>query len=224
MEALKAIGAWFAAGNPPHWVLFTLAFYMLGNQVLPQVPKLKANRAIELIFNVANKLLLPIFGRFPVLGPFLAMLDTPETKPAVAVPPALPPAPSLLLFVFLALGVASCASGTDGLRQACAAADTAITGGYQTTVTWYGADEAKIRATLTPATVATNAATFKAHQAIANKVLEALDAAVASKRAVCDLIPAIDAGAKADVKALIVEVVNVATAVASATNLIMGAL
>ena len=71
------------------WLLFGL--YAVSKETMPKTDKFKANSPLEAVFNVANKLLLPVFGKFPLLGPLLEALDTPSTSPVVV--PASPPPP-----------------------------------------------------------------------------------------------------------------------------------
>lgn len=77
--------SWLHAGTPPHWIWIAFALYVLDRDILPKLPT-RANSILEVVFNQLNKLLLPIFQKVPALGPFLALLDTPE-KPAPAAKP-----------------------------------------------------------------------------------------------------------------------------------------
>lgn len=116
-----------------------------------------------------------------------------------------------------------CAPGTNGLRQACANTDELLTSSYNLAASWYHADQARIRDKATT-DKAQAEAMLEADEKIASKVLGSLDAAVSSKRAICDLIPAIDAGMKKNVPSLILSLLQIASDVRSAVAALQGVL
>jgi len=115
---MQSIWNWLLAGAVPHWVWIAFSVYELGNTLLPKTSKYRANGTVEAIFNVANKVLLPIFGKFPVLGPLLHTLDTPELPGTVTT--TLPPNAAWLIRP-LALACVSCATPYGQAYTACIA-------------------------------------------------------------------------------------------------------
>lgn len=122
----------------------------------------------------------------------------------------------VVLLLGLGLSLSACAPGTDGLRQACATTDEVLTGAYQASSALYHQHEQNLKAQVTPQNLADIKAKWEHDAALYDKVLAALDAATASKSAVCALAPAIDAGLKKDIAALIVQVVAIADQVRKA--------
>ena len=108
----------------------------------------------------------------------------------------------LCIAVLLALAATGCAHGTDGLRQGCATADVTLEGGYSVT-------GALIRADLPATRAQGDTAKLQRHEAAFGAALGYLDAARASKDAICKTADAIDAGAKGDVPALVAKLVEV---------------
>jgi molecular chaperone DnaK (HSP70) len=106
------------------------------------------------------------------------------------------------LLVYL-ITLSGCANSVDGLRQACSNADAVLTSGYQTTASLYKAKQEHLRSTLTPTNVEQVKATLAQDSETVGKVFAALDAATAAKKGVCELAPAIEAGAKKDIPVLV---------------------
>lgn len=150
---LSNFHAWLVAGSPAHFWLVLAGAYASACFVLAKIPKVRANTVAEVIFNSINPRVLPIVRAIPAFGPILAgfldLWDSPA--PAVSVTPAealeavnrarrdagRADVSTLILIAAMLLGLAGmtlacagCASGTDGLKQACANADQLLVSGY----------------------------------------------------------------------------------------------
>ena len=119
--------------------------------------------------------------------------------------------------------LAGCAPGTDGLRQACATEQRALSGAYESGAAWYRAKihMAETLASTDPKSAAVGLEAAKATHA---KLRAALAIADATAETQCRLADAIDAGEKRDVKALIAAVGAVTAQIADALTSISGAL
>lgn len=105
-------------------------------------------------------------------------------------------------FYVALLATLGCASGTDGLRQACANTDAVLMASYSTTTAAFRVDQANIRAGATAANLAQAQSRALAHAKMFSEALNGLDGIASSAKAICDLAPAIDAGLKKDVPSL----------------------
>lgn len=128
-----------------------------------------------------------------------------------------------LIGLGLALAMAGCAPGTDGLRQACATEERTLAGGYESAAAWY---RAKIQAAkdLAPSDGKAASASLSKATATYDKALAAFDAAGAAAKTQCSLADAIDAGEKHDVKALIGQVGVVTSNIGQILAALQGAL
>ena len=123
---------------------------------------------------------------------------------------------TILPFLLLAsLGASGCASGADGLRQACTAADTALAGAYKTAAAVYHQRKETLKAQIpTAGPVGVKQQWDLAHE-IVDKALASLDAASDTKTSLCALIPAVEAGQRKDVNDLIAKLTQVGADVAA---------
>jgi hypothetical protein len=122
---------------------------------------------------------------------------------------------ALIFIPLLFATVSGCASGADGLRQACTAADTVLAGAYKTTAAVYHQRKETLKAQIpTAGPVGVKQAWDLAHE-IVDKALASLDAASDTKAALCALIPAVEAGQRKDVNDLIAKVTQVGADVAA---------
>jgi hypothetical protein len=123
---------------------------------------------------------------------------------------------TILPFLLLgALGASGCATGADGLRQACTAADTVLAGAYKTTSAVYHQRKETLKAQIPTAGPAGVKQQWDLAHEVVDKVLAGLDAVSDTKTSLCALIPAVEAGQRKDVNSLIAQLTALGPTVAA---------
>jgi hypothetical protein len=121
--------AWLKVGQPYSHaeiiVAALLGLLLLLEQILPRTKYVKANSTVELLAN----LLVRFFGSWGLVGKVLAVLATPQPPGSPEAPASGAAAASLRLLPLLVMAglLSACAPGTDGARQALAAAERVST-------------------------------------------------------------------------------------------------
>lgn len=127
------------------------------------------------------------------------------------------------IVLMLSLSALGCAHGVDGLRQTCTNAENIVSGGYQLATAQMKSDLATLRSEVVTGTDG-SAKKLLDHEALYSKTILALNTSRYSIQAVCDLAPAIEAGMKQDIPALITKVLSMAASVQQAVLELKGAL
>lgn len=222
----------YSLWGAPVWAWFALGGLGAVEYALPKLPYPRARSVGELVANGLSKIL----GRFPVLGPILRALGTPQAAAAPAQPPGaggaggggggiinvkLTSLRALLPLALVALTLSGCAHGTDGLHQACGNEMDIAAAAYRSADAWYAPKLAAFKAS------AESRDQFAADTALYEKVRAGIKSAGATAAAQCAVADAVDAGGKGDVAAATAGVgqaiADIGTALVSLQPLLPGA-